>query len=103
MTTQQIRANIHVFNYFNDHSGAEIRYMWKDEMTSISLGYTFLLQELQAIGSVDDDISNIDEYQLTQWDAMNLVYRAHLTLEVDKDANIMGIDKAIKSINNSTY
>ena len=102
MTTQQIRSNIHVFNFHNDPSGAVIRYMWGDEVTSIVLSAELLQQDLCYIGSIEDD-EDISNYQLSQWDALNLACRAEMARQIQADANIMAIDKAIKSINNSTY
>lgn len=97
MTTQQIRKNILVYEFKNDAIDAEIRYLYNGTLKAFMASAEALYTELLAIGSVENK-KQYSGYELSQWDALNLVIRHELAIEIEKEDGMMNIDKAIEKL-----
>jgi hypothetical protein len=109
MTTEQIRKNIHVAGYGLYDLGLKVSYTWystrneKGEERTLILVRPEALEELNAMGEVNtNDWEWIaDNYNLSQWDALNLVIRHEYRQSVKSDTSMLEIDKALEELKNS--
>lgn len=101
MNLYDLRNCILVITFSSHSNGAVIYYRNKDKSDSLNLNNTELLSELIAIGSLEDTLHDeraFPEYQLSQWDALNIAIRFELARETEKDIDDSDIGKAIDNI-----
>ncbi len=102
MNIYDLRRAILVYS-FNTHSeGGSIAYMKNGKSNGISLTNSELLNELIAIGSLDveNDPEEFADYNMSQWDALNIAIRFELARETEKDLQKSDIFGAIANIIN---
>lgn len=100
MDIYELRNKISVTIYTIYKDGAIIRYLKGNHLNVISLSENELIKELIAIGSLDDvdNWGHLANYELSQWDALNIALRFELAREMDKEIDNSDIGKAIKKI-----
>jgi len=102
MDIYELRNAIAVTIYAIYKDSAVIRYTKSGKLNSISLSEIELVQELLAIGSINDErvIDLMNNYNLSQWDALNIAIRFELAREQEKELDHSDIFKAIANIIN---
>lgn len=98
MTIYDLRRIICVSEWLNDLSGARIHYTLTTEERTIELRYNTLLSELIAISSIESEYELLDGYDLSQWDALNLVIRHEYAKYMESKIDNSDIGKAINKI-----
>lgn len=102
MNIYDLRRNIMVYS-FNTHSeGGSIAYMKNGKSNGLALTNIQLFNELIAIGSLDEnaDPEEFADYNMSQWDALNIAIRHELMLEAEKEIDNSDIGKAIEKLKN---
>lgn len=100
MNITSIRQSAHVYTYSSHNEGCLICYIKDKTSRSLSLTSIQLLNELIAMGSLDEDVTpeEFADYNISQWDALNLVIRHESAIEMDKELDNSDIGKAISNI-----
>lgn len=102
MNIYDLRRNIMVYS-FNTHSGGGyIAYMNNGRSDGIILSKIELRKELELISSIDEEMTNEEfaDYNMSQWDALNIAIRHELMLEAEKEIDSSDIGKSINKITN---
>lgn len=100
MNIYDLRRDIMVYS-FNTHSeGGSIAYMKNGKSNGIALTNMELYKELVAIGSLEGDEcpEELADYNMSQWDALNIAIRFELAREMDKELKASDIFEAIAQI-----
>ncbi|SRR6266540_935543 len=122
MTTEQLRKQIHVLDYCINEEGIEIKYIRYADGDELGTKKTVWLnpeetaRQLSIIGSIDSWESDIfllnyenkqfpwlpfvNTFELSQWEALTLAIRHEMAIEVEKDDNLLEMDKAIEALRN---
>lgn len=99
MDIYELRRKINVYNFGHHDGGASIFYKKGEQYCSFNLDKETLGKELNAIGSIDADFpGELDDYTISQWDALNIAIRFEQSREMDKEIDNSDIGKAIKKI-----
>jgi len=87
-------------SFWNNNSYGIFHYSVDERHNVLKLQPRELEQELQAIGSIAENISQelFYKYQISQWDALNIVIRFELAREQEKEIDNSDIFKAIANI-----
>jgi len=115
MTLDKIRRLITVLEYTFHPAGIEIKYRMHGEIHVLKLNITSSLSHLDlnsVIDSVEGETAIIDDKQyswgllitthtLSQWDALNIVARYEYGGEIEKDSNLLEIDRALAALKNN--
>lgn len=100
MTTQQLRQSIQVISFHSHSDGCNIKYIMDGQVRTLCYNDIAMLKELTEIGSVDEDITPEEwaDYNLSQWDALNLVIRHEYAKGVDEEIENSDIGKSIDKL-----
>lgn len=130
MTTEQLRKEIEVANWHINYAGISITYYrtYSNKTNPIPIDIKLNPEEcarqLSAIGSIDSwtkDGNGLQlrweeeinrpatwewkvfclAFKLSQWEALTLAIRYEAEKELENDANLLGMDKAIEALKNS--
>lgn len=118
MTTEQLRKEIKVVSYGIFDTGIYIGYTCKGGTKHIALDPEESARQLSAIGSIDSyrtdivfsiNMDGLDfnwttfliNFKLSQWEALTLAIRYEAEKELENDANLLEMDKAIEALKNS--
>jgi hypothetical protein len=122
MTTEQLRKQIHVLEYNLTDKGIEIKYVRYTDADELGTKKTLWLnseetaRQLSIIGSIDSWEAEdfrlyyngypyhwevfYQEFNLSQWEALTLAIRHEMGIELEKDSNLLEMDKAIDTLKN---
>jgi hypothetical protein len=122
MTTEQLRKQIHVLEYNLNDKGIKIEYVRYTDVDELGTKKTLWLtpegsaRQLSAIGSIDsykEDAFHlfwkgnhyswemfVPEFTLSQWEALTLTIRHEMGKEIEKDSNLLEMDKTIEALKN---
>lgn len=124
MTTEQLRKEITVSSYRLHDEGIYIGYSRKNDTKHLTLNPEECAFQLSAIGSIEswsngelglqlqwEDVLNRSvtwswnvfclSFKLSQWEALTLAIRHEAEKELEKDSNLLEMDKAIEALKNS--
>lgn len=89
-----------VYSFITHSEGVSITYMKNGISNDISLSNIQLYKELEAIGSIDEDMSpeEFADYNISQWDALNIAIRSELAKETEKEIENSDIFESIANI-----
>lgn len=107
MTLQQLRTMVHVSSYSTHIEGARIDYYVdgaEDAKRMLFLQIPDLCTELVAMGSLDENFTpeQYADYNLSQWDALNIVLRHEYLKALDADAEMMSITNLVDKLKQNT-
>jgi hypothetical protein len=128
MTTEQLRKQIHVLDYNLTNKGIEIEYVRYTDAYELGTKKTLWLnpeatcRQLSAIGAISswgsrpfrvflsecgadalspqDWITFSNTFTFCQWEALTLAIRHEMEIELEKDSNLLKMDKAIDTLKN---
>lgn len=102
MTTQKLRQSIQIVNFSSHSNGCNIQYIIDRQVRSLCCDDIAMLKRLTDIGSIDEGIHPEEwaDYNISQWDALNLVIRHEYEKAIEEEVNSSDIGKAINSITN---
>jgi len=105
MNTYDLRKSIHVYAYDSHSEGCSIYYSLNRNTSSLMLNNIQLFQELVAIASLDDNAGPEEyrAYNISQWDALNIVIRFELARETEKELDKGDLFQAIGKIINPNH
>jgi len=117
MTTEQLRKEISVYNFGLSKIGIYVGYAQNGVTKTLTFTPEETAIQLQAIGSIHSWVAEpfyiyIEEdkkvnwtafyknFVFSQWEALTLVIRHELGKELEKDTNLLEMDKAIEALKN---
>ncbi len=126
MTNDKLRKQIHVVEYNLTKEGIEIKYIRFTDGDELGTKKTIWLnpeetaRQLSIICSIDSwesqpfqiYIDNVNDtfpvdwitfsakFILSQWEALTLAIRHEMSIEIEKDSNLLEMDKAIEALRN---
>lgn len=102
MDIYELRRKINVYNWGHHPTGVTIFYRIGELFPHICIDQEPLFKELKAIGSIEEEctIEVLNDYELSQWDALNIAIRFELAKAQENDIDNSDIGKAIKNITN---
>lgn len=98
MTIHDLRGMVHVTTWINDDTGATIYYDVMGDTRAATCNISSLLSELIAISAIESDSEYLDNYKLSQWDALNLAIRHEYAKFIEADIENSDIGKSINKI-----
>jgi hypothetical protein len=126
MTTEQLRKQIHVLEYNLNDKGIKIEYVRYTDGDELGTKKMLLLnsketaRQLSIIGSIDsweaqpfrifssdwgddpqDWITFSNTFTFCQWEALTLAIRHEMGKEIEKDSNLLEMDRTIEALKNS--
>lgn len=102
MDITDMRQNILVYTFTSHSGGCTIHYIINKTQSTLILDNIKLFAELVAIGSLDYETQpeEFADYNISQWDAINLAIRRELSNEIESDIDNSDIGKSIEKIKN---
>lgn len=99
MDIYELRRKTNVYNFGHHAHGVSIFYKVGEQYCNVCLDQEMLAKELDAIGSIDSTFpGELDNYIISQWDALNIALRNEQTKAIDKEIDNSDIGTAIKKI-----
>lgn len=102
MNIYDLRKTVIVVVFDCHSTGSSIYYQCNSEAKSIHLNTEELFKELIAISTYEDTIQDekdfMNNYQMSQWDALNIAIRHELIKETEKELKASDIFEAIAKI-----
>ncbi len=98
MTIHDLRKIICVLGFAHDNEGGLFNYSFHKQRRSFHMDIDVLADELIAISSIEDKQELIDGYNISQWDALNLVIRHEYAKYLEAEIEGSDIGKAINNL-----
>lgn len=102
MTLYELRKSIVVTVFENSSDLAKVSYIINGQQKQINLYHDEFKEELTAIGSIDEEITDEEfkKYHISQWDALNIAIRHEYRNYLEADNEKTDIFSALANIIN---